>query len=121
MTRLALADTLGASVRVGEVRVGNIVGIYLDGGRARAIGLEVASAGGIRRFLPWAVASFENGDVRASSALHLLDTRDGYERHGAVALHDRKSVAGLSANADGRVLADSGAVSADLAVGTSLP
>ncbi|HEU0248305.1 MAG TPA: hypothetical protein VFR38_14595 [Gaiellaceae bacterium] len=120
MTRLALAHALGASVRVGDVRVGKIVGIYLDAERTRAIGLEVASAGGVRRFLPWVVASFENGEVRASSALHLLDAPDGYERHGAVALHDPSEVAGLSATVDGRVSTDSEPVSAELAMGTSL-
>jgi hypothetical protein len=120
VTRLALAHAFGAHVRVGDVRVGKIVGIYLDAERARAIGVEVASAGGGRRFLPWVVASFENGEVRASSALHLLDAPDGYERHGAIALHDRSEVAGLSATIEGRVITESEAVSAELAAGTSL-
>ncbi len=118
MTELALADALGASAYVGEVRVGKIVGIYLDAGCERAIGLEVAGAGGVRRFLPWVVAYFENGNVRASSALHLLDGPDGYERHGAVALRDPSEVAGLSVTVEGRVLPRA-PVSGERVVGTS--
>jgi hypothetical protein len=116
----------GASVLVGDVRVGKIVGVYLDAASERAIGLEVACTGGLRRFLPWAVASFVDGSVRASSALHLLDAAEGYERHGAVPLHDASKVAGLSVTSEGRVLAAGGVlsagglVSAELEAGTSL-
>lgn len=120
MTRLALTDVLGSSVLVGDVRVGKIVGIYLDAECERAIGLDVACAGGLRRFLPWAVASFEHGAVRASSALHLLDAAEGYERHGAVGLRDVSEVGGRSVTVDGRVVRDGKLVSAELAVGTPL-
>jgi hypothetical protein len=123
VTRFALADALGASVRVGDARVGKVVGIYLDMRCERAIGLEVAGAGDVRRFLPWVVASFQRGSVCASSTLHLLDGLDGYyERHGAVALHDPEQVAGLSVSVDGRLHRDSEpvSVSAELVMGTSL-
>jgi hypothetical protein len=119
MTRFAVADVLGASVLVGDMRVGKVVGVYLDAGFARAIGLEVACTGGVRRFLPWAVASFAHGDVCASSALHLLDAAEGYERHGAVLLRDSSEIVGFSATRDGRMLSSRELVSAELGVGTS--
>lgn len=121
MTRLALADALRALVLVGDIRVGKVVGVYLDAGRERVIGLEVGCADGVRRFLPWVVASFESGTVRASSALHLLDAAEGYERHGAVALHDPSEAVGLFVTVEGRVLPHSGLVSAEHGAGRSLP
>lgn len=120
MTRIALADLLGASVLVGDVRIGETVGVYFDAGLERVIGLEVACAGGLRRFLPWSVASFEQGSVRASSALYLLDAAGGYERQGAVPLYEGTEIRGLSVSLDGRVRPDTEGVSAELAVGTSL-
>jgi hypothetical protein len=120
MTRFGVADVLGASVLVGDMRVGKVVGVYLDARFERAIGLEVACAGAVRRFLPWAVASFAHGNVCASSALHLLDAAEGYERHGAVRLRGTRDVVGFSVTRDGRVFSSEDMVSAELEVGTSL-
>jgi hypothetical protein len=88
-------------VRVGTVRIGEVSGVFVDETRTRAIGLEVTTAGGARRFLPWVAATCLEGGVAVSSALLLVDDGQSYERLGAHALRDAGSLAGVVAHPDG--------------------
>jgi hypothetical protein len=90
-----LAELLAAPVLVGTIRVGEVAGIFVAGDSRRAIGLEVETAGGLRRFLPWVGASIEADAVRTPSSLLLVDDVSAYERCGAVALRDRVALDGL--------------------------
>ena len=113
----SLAGLLGAPVRVATVRIGEVSGVFVDETRTRAIGLEVASAGGARRFLPWVAATCVEGGVAVSSALLLVDDGQSYERLGAQALRDAGSVAGVVVHPDG-CLERPPAVSAPALAGT---
>jgi hypothetical protein len=113
----ALADLLGVAVRIGTIRVGEVVGIFVDETGARAIGLEVRSAGGLRRFLPWFAATRASGAITVSSALLLVDDGASYERLGAHAVRDAARLAGLTASSSGR-LERTPAVSAGAVAGT---
>ena len=99
----ALADLLGVAVRVGTIRVGEVAGIFVDEIGTRAIGLEVASADGVRRFLPWFAATRAQGGVAVTSALLLVDDGESYERLGAHAIRDATRLAGLSASPSGEL------------------
>ncbi|HXG76164.1 MAG TPA: hypothetical protein VNJ53_06310 [Gaiellaceae bacterium] len=114
---MLLADLLGTPVRVRDLRVGEVGGVLLDETASTVIGLEVACTDGTARVLPWAVASFEEGCVRAPSALVLVDAGDGYLRLGAVALHERAELAPLVVAPDGRLLG--APVSPALSAGTA--
>ena len=98
------------------MRVGEVVGVFLDGSVPRAIGLEVLGAGGARRFLPWVAARFEPGLTRIESALLLVDGVDSYERLGAVPLRDRAALARLVAAPDGLIERIRDAVIPDVAI-----
>lgn len=98
-----LTDLLGATVRVGSVRIGEVVGVFLDAGRVRAIGLEVGGADGARRFLPWVAARFEARGVTMESALLLVDDGASYERLGAVLVRDESGLRNLQATPNGRI------------------
>ena len=98
-----MAVLLGAAVRVGSVRLGEVVGVFLDEARARAIGFEVAGAGGVHRFLPWVAVQFGIDGVNVESALLLVDDGAAYERLGARPVRDESSLRGLRAGPDGLV------------------
>lgn len=99
----ALTGLLGRAIRVGTVRVGEVTGVLVGAGHLRPIGLEVASGGGARRFLPWFAASIEPDGVHIESALLLVDQIDAYERLGARTLRQEGALEGLRARADGDV------------------
>jgi hypothetical protein len=104
-------------VRVGTVRVGEVVGVFVDDSGARAIGLEISGAGGARRFLPWVAARLASGAVSVESALFLVDDGSSYERLGARSLRDRLELEGWRAGLDGSIARS--AVSSSLAAGTN--
>ena len=116
---MLLAELLGATVRVGTVKVGEVDGVFLDGGARRAIGLEVSGAGGVSRFLPWIAARFAQGAVSVESALFFVDDGASYERLGARLARDREALDGVCVDRDGRLAAVEDAVSSSLAAGTS--
>lgn len=115
----SLADLLGAAVRVGTVRVGEVVGVFVDRSGSRVIGLEVSSTGGLRRFVPWFAARREGSVVSVESALVIVDDGASYERLGARPIRDPASLLALRALSDGE-LASSERVSAVAAAGISL-
>jgi hypothetical protein len=100
----SLADLLGAVVRVGTVRVGEVVGVYVDRGGGRAIGLEVSGAGGIRRFLPWFAVRQEGRIVVVESALVIVDDGASYERLGARSIRDPVTLLTMQALPDGEIV-----------------
>jgi hypothetical protein len=97
----SLAPLLGAGVRVGTVRVGEVVGVFLRG--SDAIGLEVMAAQGARLFLPWFAARLDPDGVRIESAFLLVDAVESYERHGALPVRDAASLALLQVTREGAV------------------
>lgn len=116
----SLGSVIGAPVRVGDIRVGEVAGALVDASQHTAIGLVIAGPGAMRRFLPWIAATFEGGSVYANSALLLVDGSESYERRGAVVVDERHELATSAVAADGR-LAETGApVSRDVAAGTPL-
>lgn len=100
----SLADLLGAAVRVGPVRVGEVVGVFVNRDGRRAIGLEVSSAGGVRRFLPWVAARRDGGFVEVESALVIVDDGGSYERLGARSLRDPEALMAMRALPDGEIV-----------------
>lgn len=107
----SLVDLLGAVVRVGSVRVGEVAGVFVDGSGLRAIGLEVAGAGGVRRFLPWVAARWGDGAVVVESALVIVDDGASYERLGARPMREPALLEPLRALPDGVLVRAPGAVS----------
>jgi len=103
-TRGSLADLLGAAVRVGTVRVGEVVGVLLDRDGLRAIGLEVSSAGGTKRFVPWFAARRDGRVVAVESALVIVDDGGSYERLGARPLRDPTVLRAMQALPDGEIV-----------------
>jgi len=99
----SLGELLGGSVRVGGVRVGEVAGVLVDRSVSRTIGLEVSSAGGARRFVPWFAVGIQHGGITVDSAFLLVDGIDGYERLGAVTLREPSALVLLRAGPDGRV------------------
>lgn len=99
-----LAGLLGAAVRADSTRVGEVVGVFLDAGAEYVLGLEVASVGGARRFLPWVAADVDELGVRIPSPLVLVDERESYERLGARAIGDPLVLEALMVSADGAVV-----------------
>ena len=99
----SLADLLGAAVQVRTVRVGEVVGVFLDRTGRRAIGLELSS-GGLRRFLPWVAARVEGGVVVVESSLVIVDDGESYERLGARRIRDAASLRALCALAGGEIV-----------------
>ena len=114
-----LGELLGATVRVGTVKVGEVEGVFVDDRARRAIGLEVSGSGGVRRFLPWIAARLAQGAVSVESALFLVDDGASYERLGARLARDREALDGFCADTDGRLATVEDAVSSSLAAGTS--
>ena len=98
-----LAELLGVTVRVGTVRIGEVVGVFVDRAEGRAIGLEVAGAGGTRRFLPWVAARTGAGGIAVDSALLLVDDGSSYERLGALSLRDASKLGRLRATPDATI------------------
>lgn len=76
---------LGATVRVGGVRVGVVTAVLTNGLAGAVFGLEVSVQGGERWFLPSVAARAEGREVQAASALHFggADQLDAYVRRGA--------------------------------------
>jgi hypothetical protein len=107
----SLAELLGAVVRVGTVRVGEVVGVFVDTSGLRAIGLEIASVGGLRRFLPWVAARYDAATVWVDSALVFVDDGASYERLGARPIRDAAALGALHALPDGGIVPDLGSVS----------
>lgn len=99
-----LADVRGASVYVGDVRVGAVSDVFADGARERVVGFEVAGADERRWFLPWVVCTLEAGAVRSPSPLVFVaeDHLAFYARHGARLLESDTQDA--SVEPDGRVV-----------------
>lgn len=118
MTTSSLAGLLGAAVRVGTVRVGEVVGVFVDREERRAIGLEVSTAGGARRFVPWFAARHADGAIRVDSSLVIVDDSASYERLGALVLRDVVSLGRLRAAAGG-TLESIDAVSTAAVLGTN--
>jgi hypothetical protein len=77
--------------------------VFLDAPGTKLIGLEVSSADGGRRFLPWVAASVGGRVVEAASSLLLVDASDDYVRNGAIRFVDDASLDGLRATRDGEV------------------
>lgn len=100
-----LQRLLGAPVRLHDLRLGTVTGLYGDASFARIIGLEVTSPDGRRRFLPWVAADVEKGIVHLQSALVLVETGDleGYGRLGARVVRTPSELDGLSVDPEGRV------------------
>jgi hypothetical protein len=71
-TAVAVADLLGAPVRVGDIRLGTVVDLIADSEQHRALGLAVETAGGSRSFLPWPAVDVTAEGVSVGSALVLL-------------------------------------------------
>jgi len=115
---VALAELLGADVRIGTVRVGEVNAVFVDVGGKRAIGLGVTGPGGVRRFLPWFAARVGNGLVSVDSALLLVDDGGSYERLGARPVRHRDALAGQLASHDGTIRPDA-PVSPPLATGST--
>lgn len=100
----SLGDLIGAPVIAGTVRVGDVIGVYVDRAGGRAIGLEASSPGGSRRFLPWVAARFEGGVVLVGSPLVVLDDDGSYERRGAEVVRDRSVLATMSVLPGGEIV-----------------
>lgn len=119
-----LAEVLGAAVRMRDLRVGTVTGVFGDADFVRMIGLEVTSADGVRRFLPRVAAPMREGVVRLGSTLVLVETGelDGYGRLGARVVRDPMQLAGLGVDPDGRIVRVGGdrGVSPDAASGISV-
>ncbi len=116
------AEMLRAPVRVHDLRVGTVTGVFADTGFERLIGLEVTGRAGQRWFLPFVAASQqEDGAVRLDSALVLVETGDldGYGRLGAVVVRDAERLLEVTVDPDGRVLRDARRVSPATSAGTS--
>ena len=117
MSTGSLAGLLGIPMRVGTIRVGEVVGVFVDQTARRAIGLEVSTLGGEHRFVPWIVARHANGSVSVDSSLVIVDDGASYERLGARVIRDVASLGGVRATEDG-VLESVDAVSTGTRMGT---
>ena len=120
MSGRTLAGLYGTPCRVHDVRVGEVVGAYVDGDGERVLGLQVRSAGGVRRFLPWVATEFDDRGVSIRSAFLLVDDGESYGRLGAHVISDPSELAELHVDAAGRVRRVDGVVSAGAVVGTPL-
>ena len=109
---------LGAAVRVGTIRVGEVVGVFVDREERRAIGIEVSTAGGARRFVPWVAAQHADGAICVHSSLVIVDDSASYERRGARVLRDVVSLGRLRVAA-GDTLEPVDAVSTAAVMGTN--
>lgn len=116
----SLARLLGASCRVHDVRVGEVVAVLLDADGTRAIGLGIESPGGVRRFLPWVAVEYGEDGVRTRSAFLLVDDGGSYVRHGARAVDDAAELAELYAGSDGTLVRLGKKVSIEQATGTHI-
>ena len=76
---------LGAPVQASGSRVGVVTDFYSDPAAEYIIGLEVTGPNDKRWFLPWVAASFEEGNVLATSPLVFVPVEqiDFYMRQGA--------------------------------------
>ena len=116
------ADMLWAPVRVHDLRVGTVTGVFADASFERLIGLDVTGRAGKRWFLPFVAASQEDdGVVRLDSALVLVETADldGYGRQGALLVRDEERLREVTVDRQGCVLRDARSVSSAAAAGTS--
>lgn len=118
MSTGSLAGLLGAAVRVGTIRVGEVAGVFVDREELRAIGLEVSTPGGARRFVPWVAARQVNGAIRVDSSLLIVDDSASYERLGARVMRDVVSLGRLRAETGG-TLESVDAVSTVAVLGTN--
>lgn len=119
-----LRALLGAPVRLHDLRLGTVTGVYGDASFARVIGLEVTSPDGRRRLLPWVAARVEEGVVHLQSALVLVETGEleGYGRLGARVARAPAELDGLGVGPEGRVERRDGSngVSLEVVSGTRL-
>ena len=69
----AASSLLSRPVRVEGILLGHVVDVLLDGALLQALGLEVRCGDGEHRFLPFAAARLQAGEVVARTALALLD------------------------------------------------
>lgn len=116
MARATAGGLLGVPVRVHGIQLGHVADLVLDVERRRVLGLEIACGDDERRFLPFSVASFDEGVVRLTSPLVLLNeselsfytTRGSTFRalRGTTATRGRVTVGRL----DELVLADDGSI-----------
>jgi sporulation protein YlmC with PRC-barrel domain len=60
-------------VRLRGIQLGRVADVVLDVERRRALGLQVACGDEVMRFLPLAVAEVDEGEIRVTSPLVLLD------------------------------------------------
>ena len=119
---IALERLVGAAVRVGDVRVGAVTGVLVDGVFERVIGLEVSAQRGGRWFLPWVAADVRENGVEAASALVFgaLDQLEAYLHRGARIVQGEDALA-LELDGEGclRRGTVSGVVSPDVSRGTT--
>ena len=78
-----IADLLALPVRLHGIQLGRPVRALVDAQADRLLGLELVCGDGAHRFLPFAVARVQPGEIEVSSALALIDERelDYYRRH----------------------------------------
>jgi hypothetical protein len=83
--QISLNLLLGAPVQASGSRVGVVTDIYSDAADEYIIGLEVTGPNDKRWFLPWVAATFEEGNVLATSPLVFVPVEqiDFYVRQGA--------------------------------------
>jgi hypothetical protein len=113
-----LVELLGAPCRVRDVRVGEVTGVVVDGAGGRVVGLDIGSAGGVHRFLPWVACEVDcEGRVDVRSAFLLVDDTQSYRRLGARDIVDAEVLARLRVDASGRVSRGEDAVSTDGVLG----
>jgi sporulation protein YlmC with PRC-barrel domain len=73
MAGVTAGGLLRTPVRLHGIQLGHVADLVLDVERRRVLGLEVACGDDERRFLPLAVATVAEEDVRVSSPLVLLN------------------------------------------------
>lgn len=76
MAGVTAGGLLWKPVRLRGIQLGHVADLVLDVERRRVLGLEVACGDDERRFLPLAVAAFDEKDVRVSSPLVLLNASE---------------------------------------------
>ena len=108
-------ELLEQPVRLRGIQLGRAVDLILDADARRVLGFDVLCGDGTHRFLPYAAAEPQPGQIAVSSALMLLDTDelDFYrergttlsrwraERRQELVLDDHGTVSRLPAATDG--------------------
>lgn len=76
MERRRAAEVLALPVRLHGIQLGRPLEALLRPDRDSVLGFEVLCGDGAQRFLPFAVARIEDGEIALDSALTLIDERD---------------------------------------------